>query len=251
MRNVVAYCRVSTDKQAGEDRFGLDAQKEQIMEYCAKHDMQISDWYIDKGESGAKESRPQLDLLIYGDIKNPPVEAVVVAKSDRLSRDINLYFYYKQLLHKKGMSLVSLAEDFGIAGPMAPILEAYVIFAAEMERANITSRTSAGRKIKSAQGGYSGGKPPYGYYVNNKRLCIVESEAEVIREIFTLREAGTTLEDICAIMKDKGVKTRTGGPMAQSTVLYMLNNQKLYEGYYRYKGMEDWVEGQHDAILTR
>ena len=30
--NVAAYVRVSTDGQIGEDKFGLDAQREQIIE---------------------------------------------------------------------------------------------------------------------------------------------------------------------------------------------------------------------------
>ena len=48
MKNVVAYCRVSTDGQVGEDKFGIEAQKEQIMEYCSRNAMQISAWYIDE-----------------------------------------------------------------------------------------------------------------------------------------------------------------------------------------------------------
>ncbi len=35
MKNVVAYIRVSTDGQLGDDKFGLEAQREQIIEYCA------------------------------------------------------------------------------------------------------------------------------------------------------------------------------------------------------------------------
>ena len=81
--NVVAYVRVSTDGQLGEDKFGLDAQREQIIEYCAKNDMNILKWYSDEGESGAK-CRPGFDEIVYGDVTNPPYEAVVVAKSDRI-----------------------------------------------------------------------------------------------------------------------------------------------------------------------
>jgi len=61
MKNVVAYCRVSTDGQTGEDKFGIESQKQQIMEYCQKNDMQISDWFIDEGVSGVKEDRPAFD----------------------------------------------------------------------------------------------------------------------------------------------------------------------------------------------
>ena len=54
MKNVVAYVRVSTDGQVGDDKFGIDNQKAIIQSYCDKHDMNISEWYVDEGESGVK-----------------------------------------------------------------------------------------------------------------------------------------------------------------------------------------------------
>ena len=38
MKRAVAYCRVSTDGQVGEDKFGIESQREQIKEYCEKND---------------------------------------------------------------------------------------------------------------------------------------------------------------------------------------------------------------------
>lgn len=109
MKNVVAYCRVSTDGQVGDDKFGIDSQKEQIVDYCARNDMQISAWYIDEGISGAKEERPEFDKILFSEdsVENPPIEAVVVAKSDRVARDINIYYYYKMLLRKKDVQTLS------------------------------------------------------------------------------------------------------------------------------------------------
>lgn len=61
----------------------MEAQKEQIEEYCRKNDMNIIKWFTDAGESGAKE-RPGFDSIVYGDVSNPPYEAVVVAKAIEL-----------------------------------------------------------------------------------------------------------------------------------------------------------------------
>ena len=52
IENVVGYCRASTNGQVGEDKFGIDAQKAEIMKYCAAHNMQVSDWYVDEGVGG-------------------------------------------------------------------------------------------------------------------------------------------------------------------------------------------------------
>lgn len=251
MRNVVAYCRVSTDGQVGEDKFGIEAQKEQIMGYCSRNDMQISAWYIDEGVSGAKEERPEFDKILFsdGEVENPPVEAVVVAKSDRVARDINIYYYYKMLLRKKDVQLISISEDFGQFGVFSNMLEAFTLCVAEMERQNITKRTSSGRAVKASKGGYSGGRPPYGYKSQNGVLTVIDDEADVVREVFAMKSGGATYKQIVDKLNAEGRKSRSGSAWAISTLQVILGNEKLYRGFYRYGKTEDWVKGQHKAIL--
>lgn len=249
MRNVVAYCRVSTDGQAEDDKFGIEAQKQQVMEYCDKNDMQISEWYIDRGESGVKESRPELDRLLYGELCNPPVDAVVVAKNDRVAREIKLYFYYKQLLYQKNIELISVSEDFGEMGAFSGILQAFVMFAAEQERTNITKRTSAGRTIKASIGGYSGGRPPFGYKPIDKKMIVVPDAAETVRAIFKMKDSGATYQEICDTLNAQGKTNRSGTRFSISTIQVIYENRNLYLGLYRYGKSGKWVQGQHEAIL--
>lgn len=249
MENVVAYCRVSTDGQTGEDKFGIDSQKKLIMEYCAKHDMQISDWYIDQGESGVKESRPALDDLLFGEIKNPPVKAVIVAKSDRMAREIKLYFYYMMLLEKKGIHLISATEDVvNDDTGLGNVYRSLMLFVAEQERKNITKRTSGGRRVKADRGGYSGGKAPMGYKVENGRLVINEEEADAVRFIFEHKANGDTMLATMNALNANGYKTRSGKDFVISTVSSIWNNERTYRGEYKY-GNGDWVKGIHEPIL--
>lgn len=246
--NVVAYVRVSTDGQLGEDKFGLDAQREQIIEYCAKNDMNILKWYSDEGESGAKY-RPGFDAIVYGEVNNPPYEAVVVAKSDRVARDINIYFYYQGALLRKNIELISICEDFGQFGVFANMLKAFTLTCAEMERDNINKRTSGGRKIKAARGGYSGGRPPYGYAPQNGKLVIVPEEAEVVRFVIQSKEKGMTYQMICDSLNDAGKTNRSGTKFSISTLQVIIENKPLYQGMYRYGKGGEWVKGEHEPIL--
>lgn len=244
-KTVVAYIRVSTDGQV--DKYGLDAQKKDIMMYCSKNDMYISRWYIEKGVSGAKESRPELDKLIYGDeIENPPIAAVVVAKNDRVARDINIYYYLKMQLQKKGVELISVAEDFGEFGIMAHFLEAFTLCVAEMERENITKRTSAGRRVKKSKGGYAGGRPVYGYRSVEGKLEVVEEEAACVKRIFLLRELGHTLREIADLVNEAGYRTQKGCEFTFGTIQSVLQNEAIYRGQLKYGGL---YEGDHTAIL--
>jgi site-specific DNA recombinase len=248
MKNVVAYIRVSTDGQCGDDRFGLDVQKQTITEYCEMNGYNILEWFTDEGESGAKE-RPGFDEIVYGEVANPPYEAVIVAKSDRVARDINVYYYYKMLLTKKNIKLISIAEDFGQFGVFANMLEAFTLCVAEMERENINKRTSSGRKAKAAQGGYSGGKAPMGYKVENKQLVINPEEAEVVKFIFERKFDGKTMLSTVDALNEAGYKTRNGKPFVISTVQSIWNNEPTYRGMYKYGKEGEWVQGEHEPIL--
>lgn len=245
---VIAYVRVSTDAQAKEDKFGVEAQRKQIEDYAWKNGLSVVKWVEDLGESGAKE-RPGFDSLVYGECQNPPYEAVVVAKSDRVARDINVYYYYKMMLLKKGVQLLSVAEDFGQMGMFAPMLEAFTLCVAQMERDNITKRTSSGRRVKAAKGGYSGGKPPMGYKAVNGQLVIDEEEAVVVRFILRCKAMGYSMLGTRNKLNDLGMKTRSGKEFQISSVQRIWSNEMLYRGYYKYGKTGLWVPGQHEPLL--
>ena len=245
MKNIVAYLRVSTDGQVGDDKFGLEVQRADIEAYALKNDCNICDWFIEEGVSGGKLDRPELNRLLNGDITNPPVEAVIVAKTDRLSRDIQMYYFIKLSLKKRGFELISVQEDWGSYGVMAPMLEAMVVAFAEFERQMITTRTSNGRKAKAAKGGYSGGKPPYGYKVVDSELVINEDEAEVVR---TILNSESSLRSLADYLNNHNIKTKSGAKWYAAQVGYIKNHRKLYEGMYKY-GNGEWVTGTHKALI--
>lgn len=249
MRNVIGYVRVSTDNQCKDDKFGLDVQREQIEKYCSENDMNIIRWFEDKGESGAKE-RPGFDEIVYGEVTNPPFEAVIVAKSDRVARDIEVYYYYKMLLRKKEIKLISISEDFGKFGVFADMLESFTLCVAKMERENINKRTSCGRAMKARRGGYSGGRPPYGYFVTNHRLEINPDEAEIVKTVFRMKDGEKkTYQQVCDYLNGIGKTNRSGTKFSISTVQFIYENRKLYQGYYKYGKNAEWVVGEQEAIL--
>ena len=247
MKKVVAYVRVSTDGQTKEDKYGIPAQKEDIQNWCDKNDCEITQWFVEQ-ISGAKDDRPIFTKILNGYISNPPIEAVVVARNDRLARDVQLFFGYKYLLSRQNIELISVTEDFGQLGILAPILEAFTASVAQLEREHINVRTSGGRKIKSLDGGYSGGRTPFGYAVSNHQFVINEAEAEIVRQIFKMKQSGLKFREIAAALNEQNFKNRSGNNFSISNVQSILNNEKTYRGYYKYGNM-DWVKGKHEPIL--
>jgi DNA invertase Pin-like site-specific DNA recombinase len=86
--SVVAYYRVSTQKQ-GRSGLGLDAQRVAVERFAEAEGLLISSEYIEietgKG-ADAMERRPELAKALKAARKDKC--AVVVAKLDRLSRDV-------------------------------------------------------------------------------------------------------------------------------------------------------------------
>ena len=245
MRNAIAYIRVSTSGQ--EDMFGADAQKSAIEKYCAEHDLNIVDWYYEQ-MSGKADDRPVWSEVIKY-TQNPPIEAVVVYRNDRVARDVYNFFGYKYLLRKNNVELISTVEDFGQFGVFAPVIETVIATIGELERETLTKRTAGGRSVKAKQGGYSGGRPPYGYKAVNGELIIDEETAPAVRLIFDMRGEGATMLEIAEELKHRGYKTGLGREFSISSVQTILGNEKTYRGYYKY-GANDWVVGQHQPILT-
>lgn len=247
MKRAVAYIRVSTDAQTKDDAYGIPEQKEDIIKWCSENDYFIDEYFIEQ-VSGAKDDRPVFDRILNGAVKNPPIEAVIIARNDRLARDINIFFGYKYLLSRQDIKIISVNEDFGTFGVFAPILEAFTVSVAQLERAHITTRTSGGRKLKSREGGYSGGKRPFGYKVVNHQLVIDEHEAQIVREIFGMKQSGMKFREIVDVLNEKGYVNKSGTKWSISSVQTILNNEKTYRGYYKYGDM-DWVKGKQDPIL--
>lgn len=248
-KNAVGYVRVSTDGQVGEDKYGIDSQKQAILLYANTNGYNIVQWYIDE-ISGAKDDRPELNKILYGDdVTNPPYEAVIVFKNDRLARDTKLYFYYLYTLEKRNIKLLSAIEEFNEGGDFANIYRALLQFVAEQERKNIALRTSKGRSIKAACGGYSGGRCPYGYSVSNGQLVINESEVPIIKYVFSENLKGTPMLTIADGLNDLGYRTRKGTKFQNTSVRSIINNKPLYEGMYKYGKDMKWVRGVHEPIL--
>jgi len=243
----IGYVRVSTSEQ--DEKFGKSAQKDAIRQYAKLHGYEIVAWFEDVG-SGVSDERPQWNkVLVADDITNPPFQAVIVFKSDRVARDTKLYFYYLYLLEKKGVQLISVVENFGDDEAFANIYRSMMLFVAEQERKNIALRTSHGRKIKALNGGYAGGGIPFGYKVVQGRLEIDEIEGKVVQDMFAMADDNVSQKKIAEYLNENGIKTKFGKNWTQPQVHYILNNRKLYEGYSKYGKDAKWVKGVHTPLI--
>lgn len=137
MTRAVAYMRVSTREQ-GKSGLGLAAQREAIERFCeADGELTIVDWFTEV-ESGKRVSdtltkRPQLNAALNRakQVGGP----VIVAKLDRLSRDV--HFVSGLMVH----GIEFIACELGRQSD--PFMLHLFAALAEKERALISQRTIA------------------------------------------------------------------------------------------------------------
>ena len=150
MHSIVAYLRVSTQKQ-GASGLGLEAQRQAISRFAEAERYQIADTFteVETGKGAdALERRPQLAAAIKAARKAKC--PVVVSKLDRLSRDV--HFISGLMAQRVPFIVTELGAD---TDPF--MLHIYAALA-EKERRLISERTKAGLAAAKARGVKLGGR---------------------------------------------------------------------------------------------
>ena len=148
MKKTAAYLRVSTGNQIGSGKYGLAAQKETIEQYARSENLQIIKWYSDEGISGSTLDRPGL-LEMLRDGNNNLFTFVLVAKMDRVARDVYYQLYIEKEFLKSNIEIISASEPFRGNDPMMNAFRQIIAVFAELEKSIITTRLKNGRRQKA------------------------------------------------------------------------------------------------------
>lgn len=136
--NAALYIRVSTEKQEAEN------QLTQLRAYCNKSEYLIFNEYVDV-ISGAKESRPQYDLM-FQHAHRKLFDLVLFWDLSRFSRAGTLFTLQKlKELENLGIDWESYREPyFKSVGQFKDVVISILATVAAIEREKISERTKAG-----------------------------------------------------------------------------------------------------------
>jgi DNA invertase Pin-like site-specific DNA recombinase len=173
----LGYVRVSTTEQAS-DGHGLQAQEHAIREYTRERGLRLVAVYRDGGASGTLADRPALGEALAA-VEGGNAETLIVARLDRLARDLVLQETVIGRLQAKGRQVVSVAEpDVGGDDPTRTLVRQVLGAIGQYERALIRARMMTGKAVKAANGGYVGGRPGYGQRAVDGELAENRDESE-------------------------------------------------------------------------
>ena len=207
--NAIGYRRVSTDGQ--EDNTSLESQAEKIgaMAVCKGYDVAEIITDVASGKSLEREGITRVISLI----QSGSVQAVIVAKLDRLTRSLRDLLSLLDLCTSHKVALISVSESIDTETPIGRLMINVLGSVAEFERETIASRMNDGRNAKRAKQGVIG-CVPYGFKAHGKgkESLLVEdaTEQSTIRRMIELRACETPLRAIAETLSLEGRNNRAG-----------------------------------------
>jgi DNA invertase Pin-like site-specific DNA recombinase len=157
-------------------------QEAELREYVSRRGWECR-IYRDKGQSGTKESRPALDLLL-SDVRKRRVDVLVVWALDRLARSLKQLLSIAEECRSLGVDLVSLKQNVDTTLPAGRLTFQVLGAVAEFEREMLRTRVKSGIE-QARRNGKRLGRPALRHF-----------DADEITEIRQLRRAGASVRSL-------------------------------------------------------
>lgn len=143
----VLYARISTSNGQQDP----EMQLRELREYAGARGFQIVSEFVDRGFSGARESRPQLNQLL-SDAKQRKFDCVLCWKLDRFARSLKHLVNALAEFEALGIAFVSLRDNLDLSTPSGRLMFQIVGAMAEFERSLIVEWVRAGLKNAQSKG---------------------------------------------------------------------------------------------------
>jgi len=142
---IAIYARVSTKDQSCE------LQLRDLRTYCAARGFDAVYEYVDVGQSGAKDSRPELNKLM-DDARKRKFDALVVWRFDRFARSTKHLLLALEEFRSLSIQFISYQENIDTSSALGQALFTIVSAVAQLERDLIRERVTAGIRNARASG---------------------------------------------------------------------------------------------------
>ena len=254
------YERVSTEEQALRG-FSIDAQIDDLTEYCEKNQLKIVDHYTDEGISGAKPplKRPSLQRLL-DDVQAGKIDMILFTRLDRWFRSVKEYFKVQEILEKHGVQWKAIHENYDTTTANGQMAITIFLAVAQNERDKAAERVKAvlKNKRKNKEACFGGPHKPMGYMKQKDedgimRLVKDPAEEQMTQEFWHIL---VNQNNLAAAIRH--MHTVYGVTKAQKTWLRVARSP-FYCGMWDgiedfcepYVSMEDWLMVQETAERRR
>jgi len=205
------YVRVSTDRQA-DLGVSLEAQEAKIRAMATVRGVELEEVIVDGGESAKDLNRPGVQRLLEL-VENAKIDAVIVAKLDRLTRSVKDLSQMLELFEKRTVALISVAESLDTGSAAGRLVITIMGAVSQWEREAIGERTRDALRHKRSLG-QRVGNITFGFQLapDGEHLEQNPSEQAALEEIRKLRSQGHSMRRIATSLNHRAYRTRRGTP---------------------------------------
>jgi DNA invertase Pin-like site-specific DNA recombinase len=177
---IAIYARVSTKDQSCE------LQVRDLRAYCTARGIELVREYIDVGQSGAKDSRPELNKLM-DDARKRQFDAVICWRFDRFARSTKHLLSALEEFRGLGIQFISYQENIDTTSALGTALFTIISSVAQLERDLIRERVSAGIRNARANGKKLG-RP--NVIVSREQILQLRADGRSLQQIATTLNVG-------------------------------------------------------------
>lgn len=216
--------RVSSDEQ--REKQTIETQRVYAEQYAAMHKLDVYKTYADDGSSGTipLANRPVGGELI-ADAQAGLFDTLYVYRIDRLARSTIEVLRIVEHLEDLGIRFVSMSEPGIDTGtPSGRMILTMLAAAAQHERDSLVERSELGMR-RAASLRHMGGKPSYGYRIENGQWVVYEPEAEAIRAMFDAYINGESTYSVALELTQRGIPAPLKDSWVVGTIIKFLKNE--------------------------
>lgn len=265
---VAAYCRVSSD--SSDQLHSYAVQIRAYTEEIGKHtDWKLVDVYADEGLTGTRMDKREDFNRMLADCRKGKIDKVLVKSISRFARNTKDCLEALRELTSLGVSVFFEEENIHSETLTTELLVSVFGALAQQESVSISQNQRMSYQRRMERGEFITAKAPFGYRLKDgKQLEIMEDEAKLVRQIFSLYLSGMSTAEIAEFAKKSGIQTREGkAEWNHVGINYILRNEKYIGDALcqktlstdtfpfikkRNKGEKDqyYVDATHPAIIS-
>ncbi|CAK9252639.1 unnamed protein product [Sphagnum jensenii] len=272
---IALYARVSTGRQA-ENELSIPDQLRQMRQWAERQGHVVAKEYIEPGATATDDKRPVFqDMMADATMKGTsPFQMIVVHSFSRFFRDHVEGAIYQRRLRKHGVRVESITQNTS-DDPSGEMHRSMIMLFDEYQSKENAKHTLRGMNENARQGYFNGSKAPFGYKTIDagqtgtrgrikKKLAVLESEAEVVREIFDLYLNGRNaprmgMKDIAKHLNGK--KSLMRGKLWRVQAIQLILSSLTYSGWHVFNKLDsktrqikdeaEWVKIPVPAIIDQ
>lgn len=269
-KKVCAYARVSTDLEDQKNSF--NAQLEEYSSRIKRNpEWEFVGLYSDEGISGTSIKKRKGFKKMIEDALAGKIDLILVKSISRFARNTIDCLSEVRRLREKGIIVQFEKEQINTLDPKVEMMLTIFASMAQEESKSISENVKWGVRSRMKRGARKVNfSTTLGYDTDtNGNVVIVDDEAKVVKEIFTLFCSGYSYREIIEYLTEKGQKTGTGKQYWNvGDIQRILTNEKycgdvlmqktvvvdfLTHKSIRNNGIEPqvYIEGHHAPIIDK